>query len=335
MTDMMDYFNNPDVGSKDQEDDVEFANVTGLVLGRNDSYHNIEMGFKDPDNPSPSKGPSRSISVSHDPSERQVNDAQIGSVTVCDDAFSPELSPVAVAAKKSPAGQPKPLDSYDFSYSADSHDSPSDKGVPGENKYVRQASSPILDHLIENLSDVDESIPKVDSKHTEDHEGDISQFMQSIPSKFDKPKISPRLAEKAEVRRKSLAQDQAVAGMSRQPEQEGNRHPNIPEDPEDMAVIMANKEKKKKKKSSDSYMDEFEVVAAGKKPTQTASKDHDSLDMKNKQPRHRKNNDSYLSDIPVVKVSDTKKSPRQGLLQILKICVMPWLTLVILSRKKG
>lgn len=332
MTDMMECFNDPQLGSHDQAEVGEFANVTGLVLGRNDSFHNVEMGFKDPDNPespskAPSMAPSRNVSVSQDPQEdnsaKYLNEIKAALVEDEPSPVSPKADTVATGEPRAakPA-TPKKLSSYDFSYSADSHDSPpKEKTQEGDPKYRRQVSSPIMDHLIETLSDENDAKPQ---RENPAHEEELNQFMESIPSKFDKakpdpferPKISPRVTEKIEERRKSSAQPvHPVADGDEHSNRQSNSRPpprrdnHGDVDEQDMAVIMAKKEKKKKKKPNDSYMGEFEVVSAGKKPIHAAPKDYDELDMKNR-PRKKKSNDSYLSEIPVVRAS---KSPRSGM----------------------
>ena len=348
MGDMMQYFNeqgDEGEGSHAGEEESEFKNVTGLVLGRNDSFVNIEMGFKDPEDPesptrAPSYQPSAAASMSQDNEgvKNPLDEVKASLASYSEDEQQAGNTITAPAAPSnpvvpSPAGKPKPLDSYDFSYSADSHDSPISKAKTEDGPYKRQVSSPIMDHLIETLSDVDETSisvanPKA-SAEEDSHEKEINQFMGSIPSNFDKepdadaekPKLSPRVSEKLNMekerlqeRRKSAASvDANTEAVQEQKHHNGHHMDQKEVDRQDMAVVLAEKEKKKKKKPTDNYMNEFQVVHAGKKPTQPNPKsDYDELDMKNR-PKKKKSNDSYLSEIPVVKVSKGQKSPRPGI----------------------
>lgn len=278
-------------------DDGEFKNVTGLVLGRNDSFHNIEMGFKNPESPS------REPSLSHDPSE--INDYISEVKNRLKSQKSGGETPVKEEQDVSTRSRDptKRFNSEDFSYSADSHDSPQNKKET-TNGYRRQPSSPILNHLIDTLSDVDasEALPEDEPTAAQKIEGvdqGIADMMESVPSNFDKPKFSPRLSE----------------NIARAKPRDNEKHIPVDQehgvDEQDMAVISA---KKKNKKKADSYLDEFPVVKAGKKPSESSQADHDPLDMKNRQPKKKKSNDSYLSEFAVVKVSDGPKSPRPGIL---------------------
>jgi hypothetical protein len=307
---LLSYFN------PDAPPTADYHDVSGDILLRKDSSSDVAMGFKSPDE-----------AEKQQPGDDEIGDyikqakKRLSTKILNYEQSLPQSLPVPneepatssaaeSSSKSSPRGnagnQPKKQGTVDFTYSADG-DSPLIKP-----EILRQVSSPMMDKVLRQFSDNllqpdDDSPADVTQYQKASPTPDLRNALKEIPSNFSKENQERVQQVKQRNPDANLDSDDDQVQRDRTHEsglprpRKEKQKPAV--DSQDVAVIAA---MKAKKVANDSYLNEFPVVAGGKKKT---APDSDGEDNKNAgRKKKAKPTDSYLNEFPVVKASKEKLS---------------------------